>query len=225
MIIYQTTNLKTNIKYIGKDKNNNPKYLGSGTDLKNAIKEYGRDNFEKIILEYCLNIEELIQKESYWLQKYDVENNPNFYNKTNKPFGNSGLSEETKNKISKALKGYVHSNEHNDNVRKGRIGIKCKPYKTRKDKGLKHIKTPGIKLGAPVGRKLSEEHKNNIKNNRQNCILSKIKPIIQKDLDGNILKMWDSITEAKKKTGIIGIPNVLTNKAKTAGKFRWEYQK
>ena len=225
MVIYQTTNLKTNIKYIGKDTQNNPKYLGSGTDLKKAIKEYGRDNFKKIILEHCSNIEELIQKESYWLQKYDVENNPNFYNKTNKPFGNSGLSEETKNKISKSKLGKPNKDEHNVNIGKGRIGIKCKPYKTRKDKGFKHIINPELKPGPNIGSKLSEEHKLAIKNNRENCILSKIKPIIQKDLDGNILRMWSSITEARKKTGIIGIPNVLTNKAKTAGKFRWEYQK
>jgi hypothetical protein len=225
MIIYQIINLKTNIKYIGKDKNNNPKYLGSGTDLKKAIKEYGRDNFKKIILEYCSNIEELIQKERYWLQFYNVENNPNFYNKTNKPFGNSGCNEETKNKISKSKLGKPNGDEHNINIGKGRIGLKCKPYKTRKDKGLKHNHTPGIKLGPPTGRKLSEEHKINIKNNRKNCILSKIKPIIQKDLKGNIIKTWVSITEAKNKTGIKGIPNVLTNKAKTAGGYKWEYQK
>jgi hypothetical protein len=225
MIIYQTTNIKTNIKYIGKDTQNNPKYLGSGTDLKKAIKEYGRDNFEKIILEHCSCIEELIQRESYWLQKYDVENNPKFYNKTNKPFGNSGLSEETKNKISKALKGKPKSNEHRDNVRKGRIGLKCRPYKTRKDKGLKHIINPEFKPGNKIGSKLSEKHKFNIKNNRQNCILSKIKPIIQKDLNGNILKMWNSITEARNETGIKGIKDAVSQRIKTAGGFKWEYQK
>lgn len=40
MIIYKTTNLINNKIYIGQDKNNNPKYLGSGDLLKKAIKKY-----------------------------------------------------------------------------------------------------------------------------------------------------------------------------------------
>ena len=61
-------------------------------------------NFKKEIIEYCNNIDHLIERETYWLNYYDVENNSNFYNKTNKPFGNSGLSEETKKKIKHGLK-------------------------------------------------------------------------------------------------------------------------
>ena len=52
MIIYQTTNLINGKKYIGKDANNNPNYIGSGADLKIAIKEYGKHNFKKEIIEH-----------------------------------------------------------------------------------------------------------------------------------------------------------------------------
>ena len=96
MVIYKTTNLITGCQYIGKDKNNNPKYLGSGSDLKKAINQFGKDSFKKEIIEYCDNNNHLIERELYWLNYYDVKNNPNFYNKTNKAFGNSGLSDENK---------------------------------------------------------------------------------------------------------------------------------
>ena len=40
MVIYISENVINSKKYIGKDKNNNPEYLGSGLLLRNAIKEY-----------------------------------------------------------------------------------------------------------------------------------------------------------------------------------------
>jgi hypothetical protein len=49
-IIYITTNLINNKKYIGADKNNNPKYLGSGLIIKLAIKKYGKNNLQKMAL-------------------------------------------------------------------------------------------------------------------------------------------------------------------------------
>lgn len=39
MIIYLTTNLINNKKYIGSTNNNNPYYLGSGVYLNKAIKK------------------------------------------------------------------------------------------------------------------------------------------------------------------------------------------
>ena len=51
MVVYLVTNKVNGKKYIGKDKNNNPKYIGSGADLKIAIKEYGKHNFKKEIID------------------------------------------------------------------------------------------------------------------------------------------------------------------------------
>jgi hypothetical protein len=50
--IYQTTNKNNGKIYIGKHQTENPNdsYLGSGISLRNAIKKYGIENFEKIIL-------------------------------------------------------------------------------------------------------------------------------------------------------------------------------
>lgn len=48
------------------------------------------------------------------------------------------------------------------------------------------------------------------------------KPVIQMDLDGNILNTYDSITEAKKATGIATITYALNGKNKTAGGYKWK---
>ena len=66
MIIYLTTNLINNKKYIGSTNNNNPYYLGSGVYLNKAIKKYGRKNFKREILETISNLEELRKKEEYY---------------------------------------------------------------------------------------------------------------------------------------------------------------
>lgn len=42
--------------------------------LHNAIRKYGEENFEKIILEEC-SIEELNDREKYWIQYYNSYNN------------------------------------------------------------------------------------------------------------------------------------------------------
>lgn len=108
MVIYKTTNLVNGKEYIGKDKNNSPYYLGSGTYLKKAIKKYGRKNFKKEILEVCSTHEELKQREEYWLNYYDAGNNPKFYNMHNYSYGRSSHSEEEKQKLRELNSGKNH---------------------------------------------------------------------------------------------------------------------
>ncbi len=51
--VYQITNKINKMIYIGYHTTNrlNDNYLGSGVEIKKAIKEFGKDNFERIILE------------------------------------------------------------------------------------------------------------------------------------------------------------------------------
>lgn len=228
MVIYLTTNLITGKRYIGKDKNNNPKYLGSGTNLKKAILKYGKNSFKKIILEYCLDPKHMAEREEFWLQRYNVKDNSNFYNKTNKAFGNSGHTKESKHNIAKGLLKRKWKKEWGIKSGEKRIGKKRNQYVNGLDHG--NYNKPKSKTHkenmslARIGKKHNEEWKQAIKNNRQKCIEVKSKPIQQLDKNNNVLNEYKSITEARNKTNIKGIANVLCGLAKTAGDFVWRYK-
>ena len=116
MIVYKTTNLINGKVYIGKDRNNNPKYLGSGILLQKAINKYGKENFIKETL-FESNNEDVINE----VEKYQISN----YKKTHECYnlaegGNGGytmkhssISEynKWKSNLSKAAKGRIVSNE------------------------------------------------------------------------------------------------------------------
>lgn len=67
-------------KYIGLCTRDDKNYLGSGKLIKEAIKKYGKENFEREILEECDDFETLCEREIYWINKYDAVNSNDFYN-------------------------------------------------------------------------------------------------------------------------------------------------
>jgi len=69
-IIYKTTNNINNKIYIGKYTGNDKYYLGSGLLINRAIKKYGKDNFNRITLFECDNVEKLNIKEKYYIKKF-----------------------------------------------------------------------------------------------------------------------------------------------------------
>jgi group I intron endonuclease len=218
MVIYLTTNLINNKKYIGKDINNNPKYLGSGSVLKKAIKKYGKANFKKEILEYCLSKEELWEKEEYWLNFFNAESDPLFYNRTNKAYGNSGQTLEGKEKISQARKGWIPSDETKKRMSEGRKGHKM--YNNEWRLKIKNALT-GIKRTDETKHKQSEIKKGKPSKSK--------KPVLQYDKQGNFLKEYPSVTEAakalNKKSGavITEVCNMKKNRKSIFG-YVWRYK-
>jgi group I intron endonuclease len=66
--------------YIGQDQYDNNSYLGSGLLLKQAFIKYGKHNFEKIIIERCLNNQHLNEREKYWISFYNSKDKNIGYN-------------------------------------------------------------------------------------------------------------------------------------------------
>lgn len=84
--VYGTTNLINGKRYVGQKKISNrrydyyKKYLGSGKVLRNAIKLYGKENFEKTIISFAYSQEELDQLETELILFFDAANSDDYYN-------------------------------------------------------------------------------------------------------------------------------------------------
>lgn len=141
--IYKITNKLNGKSYVGqhkvpKNKENFRRYMGKGIAIRLAIKKYGKDNFEKTILEYIDDDEKheyVSQREIFWIKQENTLY-PNGYNispggeggctkeaaqkalATRKKNGKLKLSEETKKKISLAHKGKKFSEIHKKNLSK-----------------------------------------------------------------------------------------------------------
>jgi group I intron endonuclease len=118
--IYKIT-CKINGKiYVGqhKTKNINDGYMGSGKLMRRAFEKYGKDNFDKEILNECLSREDAGIKEEYWIEFLNSTNPEVGYNITKYAWGGQPHTEETRNKISKNTKGKPKSEEFRKKLRK-----------------------------------------------------------------------------------------------------------
>jgi hypothetical protein len=79
-IVYLTTNLINDKKYIGVDSKNNPAYLGSGKYLRKAIEKYGKENFTKEILFETPSLKEAYLKEKEIIQFLNADKLSEYYN-------------------------------------------------------------------------------------------------------------------------------------------------
>jgi group I intron endonuclease len=99
--IYKTTNLINGKMYIGSSKKNpkdNWSYYGSGRNIVNAIKKYGKENFTKEILVESNDNIRLLEKQ--YLENVNARYNLKYYNMTNDALGNDFHSNDTKKSIS-----------------------------------------------------------------------------------------------------------------------------
>lgn len=201
--VYMTTNLIDGKRYIGVDKwdNFSSYYLGSGVHLRRAIKKYGKENFKKEIICECQTIEELFEKEIYYIDLYDAVKSDQFYNlqeggiggsikgrkwseeskekldrtgENNPRFGKE-VSLETREKISRANKGFKLSEKTKARISEANKGEnnpfygKSHSEETRKkisDKRIEWSKNEENKQklsSINKGKKFSEEHKEKIR--------------------------------------------------------------
>jgi group I intron endonuclease len=177
-VIYKTTNLIDGKIYVGQDKYNRNSYLGSGTWICNVIKKYGKENFRKEILEHC-SLEELNDKEQYWIKELDSMNPGIGYNLTAggkhlaivSEIVRAHISEARKNMspeaksnmsiaISKALTGKKFSEERKKNISDGHKGQI--PWNKGKV-GVQEAWNKGIPVTEEVKIKISKSNKGKVR--------------------------------------------------------------
>jgi hypothetical protein len=197
-----------------------PKCLGGNNDKDNLIGLTAREHFLCHMLLCEIYPNNIKLKHALFLMAIGKQKNKyNHYIINSKTYErlkieysnmlkNTPRSTETKDKISKSKKGSILSDEIKIRISDGRKGIKCKPYKKRKDIGTK--RNPNSKQ--------SESLKGNT--NRR-------KKVIQYDMKGNFIKEWDYVLEAAyslgKKTGA-AITEVCNGKRKSIYGYVWKYK-
>ena len=185
--VYKTTNNLNNKYYYGVHEGQlDDEYLGSGDNIKKAIKKYGKDNFTKEIIYIANDKNDAYEMESCIVSK-ELIGDPNCYN-----INIGGFTPPSK-------KGKTLTEEHRRKIRTALSGDKNPFY----------------------GKTLTEEHRRKISKNSKFS-----KRVNQYDIKtGDLIKTWESITDAANSLGIhkTNISACCKGKLKTTGNYLWEY--
>lgn len=223
--------------------------------LQNSWNKYGEDNFEFLILSIVIKDKDLLLKEEQkFIDELNVCDNSIGYNISETAGSTFGyrFSEKSKEKMSKAKlksnsklhekilietllgkdKDYYFTNEsisvnEDKDITNPFYGKRhSNESKEKMSKAKMGNKNPHFNKGPMLGKEFTEEHKNKIgsansgKNNKSS------KPIIQYDLDMNIVAEWDSAGMAARalKLSVGNIWMCCNGKARTSYGFIWRYK-
>ena len=211
MLIYKLTNTVNGKAYVGLTTKTveerfkehcNSKYV-----IGKAIRKYGKDSFTVETLETVNDINKLGDYERFYIWLYDTIA-PNGYNLTDGGESGFKMSEESKQKLSEAKKGKKHSEETKQKMREAKKCGISEEHKQKMSEARKGEKNPML------GKKLSEETKQKMG-----------KSVAQYDLEGRLLQIYKSTTEAEMFTGVGStcIIKVCRGKRDTAGGYIWLY--
>jgi len=185
-----------------------PFYIGKTKDLKTRLREH-KNTKGKCFIEVLEKVSNnnWIEKEKFYIKKYlnlgCILTNQNSGGGGSKT-GTKKHTKKSKIKISKANKGKILSQKTKDKIY----------TKERNEKISESLK----------GRKFSKEHIDKLSKAKTNRLSNSAKPILQFNLEGNLIKEWSSITEAKKALGKGDIQSCVLGKQKTAGGYVWRHK-
>jgi group I intron endonuclease len=204
--------------------------------LYNSLKKYGFENHIFKIIEEC-SLEQLNKREAYYKQQFIDEFG---WDKAlfceiddNSPRKGKSLSEETKDKISKANKGKIYSEESRQKISNSKKGKKHsekhnlnkrKPRVNKGNLGKNKPKDFGEKVSKRLlGKKQSKETCLKKSLNMKGKVTKPSIPILQYDLEGNFIKRWSSLKEIQSLYKG-DIQACCINKQNTAGGYKWKYE-
>jgi len=206
--IYKITSPSKKV-YIGLSKNIEERWKGYSINKKTqsqqrklyySFKKYGIINHKFEVLEEC-KIEELIEREIYYIEKYNsVEKGLNV-SRGGYYFGEVNIGKKHKDSTIFKMKEYWGKNA-----------------KPRSKETIEKI----TKSKQENPRKTTKEMIQKFRDISPNK-----KPILQYDLNSNFITEFGSINEASRQLKIHndGISACLRGKQKTSGGYKWEYKK
>lgn len=211
--IYCIENLINNKKYVGQSVDIYNRWCHHKSELNNNVhfndylqkswNKYGSENFRFYILEYC-DIEQLDDREIYYISLYNTLNRTKGYNLTSGGTNGKVYSDETRAKISKALKGHAVSSESRAKIRKNHADI------SGSNNGMF-----GKRHSEEVKRKIGEANRGKISARRNNSSVYCI------DLD----QTFDDATTAAKLLSLDSgaILKCCRGERKTCGGYHWKF--
>ncbi len=185
----------------------------SNFPIHNAIRKYGKENFQIEIIEVINNstdYDQLKEREIYWIKEFDSYNREKGYNLT---LGGDGTF------------GRFHSEETKDKIRQKTIGHKVsKDTKNRMSESQKNVKRNYSALAKLSNKRWEnpEEREKASINNHRNVI------ILQYNKIGEFILEFRSLSEAARSLGKdnahANISKCAKGKLKTAYGFIWKYK-
>lgn len=179
----------------------------------NAIKKYGWDNIKHDVLAEGLSKEEACRLEKFYIEMYESCDQTKGYNLTTGGETGAVHTIESRRKLSESKKGKRYN-----------IGV---PFTEERKKHLRenHADVRGEK-NPNYGKKWTEEqiatrqaHRTYKYGSENPCA----RPILQLDMEGNLVKRWGSIVEASREFTRTSIKDCLKGKYKQHRGFQWRY--
>ena len=213
---------KDGVRYLHKRKNGEYQHPA----FANALLKYGWENFDHEIIASNLTKEEADNFEKLLIEKLDTMS-PKFGYNCKEGGAGGNFSEETLKKMSESHKGVKQSEET----------IKKRAEKLRGENNYNY----GKHLPEEIRKKISETLKGNkisdgtkrkisesLKGKRMGAERFGSKMIVQYDMYGNLIKIWDSIADAGRelkinKGNIAKCCDNTNETCKTAGGYIWKF--
>lgn len=203
-------------------------YIGQSVDIENrwthyrsldcrdmpklyaSLSKYGHEAHCFELVEEC-DISNLSERERYWQEYYNVVEEVLNCKLVSTKDKSGYTSEETKQKISVANRGKVS-------------GMKGKTHSEETKHKMSESQRKIPRAGRPIGSTHTEGTKRKISKAKKGKPAKNRREILQVGKQGEILRKWNSITEAQRELGITGVGNVLTGRCETAGGYIWKYK-
>ena len=214
------------IRYVGKTRNPKMRFHNHCNKLHNE-KSHKRNWINKLKKEGLKPkmkiLDEVLESEWKFWEKFWINQLKQWnFNLVNHTSGGDGLTLGNETSFKKGNIPW-NSGTAKPKILKGNRGKTENSIKNQFKKGVKPW-NKGVtgyntsRKGKPLQKEIKEKISNTLKGKPSN----KKRNIKQLDMNRNLIKKFSSITEAKLETGIKGISNVLTGRAKTAGGYLWE---